>query len=255
MPVIGLAAMSLWAFFQKGSERSGWRYFGFLGVWFFGSLSVTSLVPGIYQMIVEHRMYLPLAAILVAAAALLWNAGTRIALVVSAVAISVCATLTFARNEQYKSAVTLWQDTVNKRPDNETAQVSLAVALYKANRISEAIPHYEAALALRPSATDTLNDLGCALVSLNRIDEALPHLKEAARLKPQVVEYRLNLANALAAKGYFDQAIPEFQEVVRIEPTNAKAHLSLAMALLQVGRQTEAEHEYSEANSLGDRHL
>ena len=43
-----------------------WRrpVLGFLGAWFFCILAPTSLIPGTSQMIVEHRMYLPLAAVL-----------------------------------------------------------------------------------------------------------------------------------------------------------------------------------------------
>jgi hypothetical protein len=37
---------------------------GFAGAWFFLLLAPTSLAPGTIQMIVEHRMYLPLAAII-----------------------------------------------------------------------------------------------------------------------------------------------------------------------------------------------
>ena len=36
---------------------------GFLGAWFFVILAPTSVIPGRIQMIVEHRMYLPLAAV------------------------------------------------------------------------------------------------------------------------------------------------------------------------------------------------
>lgn len=56
--VLALGAATLWALVRKPS-------FGFLGFWFFGLLAPTSLTPGTTQMIVEHRMYLPLAAVTV----------------------------------------------------------------------------------------------------------------------------------------------------------------------------------------------
>jgi hypothetical protein len=45
---------------------------GFAGAWFFVMLAPTSLVPGTTQMIVEHRMYLSLAAVVVTAAVAAW---------------------------------------------------------------------------------------------------------------------------------------------------------------------------------------
>lgn len=45
-----------------------WPAVGFLGAWFLGILAPTSLMPGTTQMIVEHRMYLSLAAVVVGVA-------------------------------------------------------------------------------------------------------------------------------------------------------------------------------------------
>ena len=57
--VVGLlAAATIWALVRRPA-------LGFLGFWFFGILAPTSLAPGTTQMIVEHRMYLPLAALAV----------------------------------------------------------------------------------------------------------------------------------------------------------------------------------------------
>ena len=53
-----LAAGTTWALVRMPA-------LGFLGFWFFGILAPTSLAPGTTQMIVEHRMYLPLAALAV----------------------------------------------------------------------------------------------------------------------------------------------------------------------------------------------
>ncbi len=57
LAVAALAAATLWALARRPA-------LGFLGFWFFGILAPTSLVPGTTQMIVEHRMYLPLAAVI-----------------------------------------------------------------------------------------------------------------------------------------------------------------------------------------------
>jgi len=57
--VAGLAAAALVALWRRPA-------LGFLGAWFFAILAPTSIVPGRVQMIVEHRMYLPLAAVVVA---------------------------------------------------------------------------------------------------------------------------------------------------------------------------------------------
>ena len=159
--------------------------------------------------------------------------------------------LTHARNHDYRDPLALWGDTVEKRPRNETAQVSLAVALFQAGKADEAIPHYQAALALKPDATDTLNDLGCAFLAVGRPADAVEPLAEAVRLKSEVAEYHFNLANALAAGGRLSEAAGHFRETTRLEPDNGEAHLRLALCLLKGGDQDGAAVEYSQALRLG----
>ena len=250
LPVAALAGVTTWTVVSPSASPTA-RRLGYLGVWFFGILSVTSLVPGIYQMIVEHRMYLPLASVAIALVALLWKAGWQVGTVASVAIAGAFLALTHARNHDYRDPLALWGDTVEKRPRNETAQVSLAVALFQAGKADEAIPHYQAALALKPDATDTLNDLGCAFLAVGRPADAVEPLAEAVRLKSEVAEYHFNLANALAAGGRLSEAAGHFRETTRLEPDNGEAHLRLALCLLKGGDQDGAASEYSQALRLG----
>src|SRR5208337_5031564 len=95
---------------------------GFLGAWFFVILAPTSIVPGTMQMIVEHRMYLPLAAAVALAVTGLHAAVGRRSLVVWPLLAVGLGWLTFARNEAYRSELALWSDTVAKAPRNARAR-------------------------------------------------------------------------------------------------------------------------------------
>jgi len=223
---------------------------GFLGAWFFGILSVTSVIPGIYQMIVEHRMYLPLAAVVTGTVLGLWRTFGRPVLLASLAGAVALGCATYERNADYATAVSLWQDTVNKRPENETAETSLAIALFSAGRMAEAIPHYERALKMKPDATDTLNDAGVALLSVGRKKEGIAHLQHASRLEPDVPQYHYNLATGLAADGQLEEAIAQFREAIRLKPDYASAHLRLGLALWMTGHTQEAILERGEGQRL-----
>ena len=54
------------------------RPWGFLGIAFFLILAPTSLIPGTMQEVVEHRMYLPLACVIVVSLCLIFKAGQRL---------------------------------------------------------------------------------------------------------------------------------------------------------------------------------
>ena len=118
--VLGLATIvALWR----------WPKMGFLGAWFFAILAPTSsIVPVATQIAAEHRMYLPLAAVVtgvifggytacwvLACRGLLSPrmAGVFGVCVATAVALTL-GSLTYRRNADFHSDLSIWQDTVRK---------------------------------------------------------------------------------------------------------------------------------------------
>ena len=122
------------------------RAAGFLGACFFVILAPTSLVPGNRQTLAEHRMYLPLAAAIIAwvvcgAYALVpaarrrqvWVPGGLLLLAV----VAALGGLTVRRNEIYQSEITLYRDTVAKRPGNASAHLNLGNFLRDARSLRQ----------------------------------------------------------------------------------------------------------------------
>lgn len=280
--VMALAAGALWALLRpRRAAGPGWQSIGFLGFWFFGLLAVTSLVPGDREMIVERRMYLPLAAVLalVVSMGYAW-AGRRSFVAFSALALAFGG-LTWRRNEDFKTAFSIWSDTVAKRPGNADAQYNLGVACFNQGRVAEAVAQYrkaleldpknvearhslanelfhqgrtdeaarlfQAALADRPAQASIHYDYGIVLFHLGRTAEAIAQYEEALRFRPDYAEAHDNLGVALAKVGRVADAIAEFQTALRLDPGLLRAHVNLAGALASKGRFPEAAAEYEEA--------
>src|SRR6185312_8681586 len=97
--VVALAALTL-----IGLRR--WPAAAFLGVFFFAILAPTSVIPGTSQMTSEHRMYLPLAAVLVAVFAGLRRVGRRLPFPLAAAGVLAAAAgltaATVRRNRDYR---------------------------------------------------------------------------------------------------------------------------------------------------------
>jgi len=282
LPVLGLltaTAVALWR----------WPKAGFLGAWVFVILAPTSALPATLQIIVEHRMYLPLAAIVaLAGAAGYLLAGRKIFGLLLFLAV-VEGWLTFQRNEVYRTDVALWQDTVAKRPDNARAHYNLGIILsnlpghladaaaeYEAalrvnpnvpevhynlglvlsklpGRLSDAASHYEAALRIKPDYADAHNNLGNVWMSQpGRLNDAIAQFQEALRLKPDYAEAHSNLGNAWTGQpGRLNDAIAQLQEALRLKPGLAEAHINLGNAWLAVpGRLNDAVAEFQEAVRL-----
>lgn len=243
-PLLAATAVALWR----------WPVAGFFGAWFFVILAPTSLAPGTIQMIVEHRMYLPLAG-LVAAAAL---AGHRIAgrhglalLGAGAVALLL---LTVRRNHDYRSNLGLWHDTVAKRPENPRAHEGLAEALAALGRMDDAIKVRERSVALLPDESHYHYNLALTLAHAGRREEAVRAYRESLRLFPREARTHNNLAILLAQLGREAEALPHYREAVRLRPNDALYHYNYGIALMREKQWDEAAERFQAALAVQPDH-
>ena len=230
---------------------------GFIGTWFFVILAPTSsVVPILGSPTAEHRMYLPLAAVVmvvvvgaVAFGRRVFNErqGVVLGCAAGGFAVVLFTFLTIQRNRDYHSALSIWQDTVEKCPNNFRAHGNLGVALARAGRMQEAIGHYQQALQIMPEYADAHNDLGAALLQQGGFQEARQHCLQALRLKPDDAQAQYNLAEALVGLGRVPEAIDHYQQALRIEPDFAAAHNNLGIALARMGRLREAMEHWNQA--------
>lgn len=238
------------------------RPVGFLGVWFFAILAPSSsVVPIVSQPVAEHRMYLPLVAVVtlavLGAAELsrrcLGNRPTARRILewgVSGTVVLVLAVLTIQRNQDYQTRLTIWQDTVSKCPNNPRAHESLALALISAGGVREAIPQFEEALQIRPDYVEAHNNLGLALEHLGDSQGAIEHYEQAIRMKPDYAEAHNNLAIALSRLGRQQEAIAHFERSLEIAPDSARTHYNLGAILEGSGQVEDAARQYEQALQL-----
>jgi tetratricopeptide (TPR) repeat protein len=227
---------------------------GFPGAWFFVILAPTGIMPGRTQMIVEHRMYLPLAAVMTLAAIGIHAAVRRQSWVVIAALAIGLGVLTARRNEDYRSELTIWNDAAAKRPDNARAHTNLGAAWSRMpGGWNNAVAQYEEALRLQPDSAEAHNNLGVAWVQLpGRLNDAISQYQEALRLQPNFAEAHNNLGVVWSQMpGRQNDAIARFEEALRLKPDYAEAHNNLGLAWSNVPeRQNDAIAQYEEALRL-----
>lgn len=235
--VVPLAAATLFALWRK-------PVLGFLGAWFFVILSPSSVIPIATQTMAEHRMYLPLAAVVLFVVSGVYAvAGRRCWGILGAMAL-VLAFLTGSRNEDYQSESTLWGDTVAKRPDNANARNNFGLALFRTGQTTEAIEQYEAALRIQPAYPGALSNLGNALDRAGRTPEAILQYEKALGLQPDFAAAHYNLGKALARSGRISEAIDQYGEALRLRPDYSDGHVELGDALAQSDKVPEAIEQY-----------
>jgi protein O-mannosyl-transferase len=241
---------------------------GFLGAWFFLILAPTSSVMPIADLAFEHRMYLPLAAVVAlfiiggywlgqsGLSRMVANAGQRRQLgrllgagLLTAL-IAVLASLTFLRNTYYQNEIVMWADVVKKRPANARAHSNLGMFLAERGEYGEALAHFDEACRLNPEDALAENNLGLTLANLGRITEAIPFYRDALERKPDYTDAHFNLGRALAARGDLEAAKAQFAATVELDPAYAEAYYLWAMTLKKQGRSAEAVEPLRRAVAL-----
>ena len=227
--VTGLVVGGAWALAAKfrisNFEFRNLHALGFACAWFFLILAPTSIIPLIRQPIAEHRMYLPLAAVIAAVVVGFYRlfAGLTPWLAIAL----VCGCLTFHRNEDYRSKVALYRDTAAKRPANVLAHYNLGMALAESGRREEAIAEFGEALRLEPEFPQAYFNRGNALSSLGRINEAAGDYAAALRINPNYAEAHYNLGDVLLRLGRKKEARWHFNAAVLIKPDFSAARARL----------------------------
>jgi tetratricopeptide (TPR) repeat protein len=237
-----LLGLTAWLWWRRRPESLG------LGA-FFLLLAPTSLMPGA-QIIVEHRMYLPLAALIgvLVAATTAWVGRRGLAL---CFALAIAAGMATAdRNRDYQDPVRLWTDTVQKRPTSAKAHNNLAHAYYHRGEFDAAIRHYEQAVKLEPGVAQVHFNLGLALQDAGRPAEAIKAYAEAVRLLPNFAQAQALLGVLLAKEGRVVEAHTHLQHALALRSNQPEVHLGFGLLLLQSERFADAAEAFARAAEL-----
>ncbi len=225
---------------------------GFCCAWFFVLLAPASLVPGTGQMIVEHRMYLSLAAVVVLGVCALYRVAGRSGLPAFIIAALLLALRTHQRNADYRSELALWGSSVAEAPADPISQCNFGIALAQAGRAAEAIAHYRTALELAPQYADAHYNLAIALARRGQTSDAIEQYKAAIRSREPFASAHANLALLYAQVGRTTEAIAECRQALA-QVDDADVHGHLANILYQSGQSEEAMAEYRRALALQPR--
>jgi len=242
--VVFFVCMSLWSLWRQ-------KVVGFLGMWFFIIIAPTSLFP-LPDLAFEHRLYLSLAAIIIAFVGIVYNVYFRlikrfgkyeyckivmsVGLTIAIICINMLlGFMTYKRNNDYRSEMAIWLDTVNKRPDNFRGYHGVGLAFASEKEFSQGLEYMLRALKLNPQNPYVNTDTGFILFLMKRPKEAIPYFEQSIKLKPNNSKAQNNLGAALAQTGNLQQAIVHFSRALEMKPdyTSARNNLEKASASLK----------------------
>lgn len=252
--VVGLMFLaSLW-----GTWRRHWA--GFLGLSFFIVLAPTSSIMPLRDLVMEHRMYVPLAAVVIivvmgAWSALRWAMEDRpelarwFAVAAAGLVFSTALTLglrTALRNMDYHSQVAMYRSITVARPNNPRGWRNYSAGLAQENRLYEAEIALKRALELVPGDIDGHIARAMMLFDMKDSKQAAHILRELTKwtTNNEMVYYDLG---AIVMESNPTEAEWAFREALRVKPDLAQARDSVALLLMQRGKLAEAAEEFKKA--------
>lgn len=205
------------------------RLFAFGVAWFFITISMSSSIIPLDDMIFEYRLYLPSTGFFLAVAALVllvlqrlektgsW-AGRMAAAGMVMVTLSL-AMATVSRNHVWRSTISFWEDNVAKAPQKSRPRCNLGTAYVYGHRIPDAIAQYHEAIRLAPT-----------------------------RLSQHISWY--NIARCQEEIGKLEEALVAYEMALQIKPYDYETVVHYGRLLAKVGREGESQQLFESAESL-----
>lgn len=290
--LIHVALIGLAIYLLRRSRTSGqthWRWASFGIFWFYLTLSVESSFIPIADVIFEHRMYLPLAGISMAVAALglHWAENIRRPWIAVAGALFIIIALgsaAFNRNALWASDILLWEDAARKSPGKARPHVNLGRALEKAKeyrraldelllatnadpghfvahlnlgivlkklgREAEAEVAYNKALAISPKDFKVCGNIGALLIEQDRLEEAHEALEHALKGNPKYPDALNNMGNLHRLLGEYSESEQHLRHALKLDPLMNETHFNLGLLMGQQRRMEESLAAFKEALRL-----
>ncbi|MEZ5384634.1 MAG: tetratricopeptide repeat protein [Prosthecobacter sp.] len=257
-----------WLFWKRRDDVRFRAAFVFT-LWFFITVSVSSGLVPLPDMMAEHRSYMPSVGIFILAACLLdrlrmaalWRGlSARVMPVFVVLAVGALSWATCARNEVWRTNESLWKDTVAKSPGKYRTWGNLGTAYSRTGREEKAVDCYRKALEIEPRFQNGLLNLSNSLLRLNRPKESLNTTLKLIKVDESAankVPVAFTLGLGFAGVGRYDEAVSIFRQILASVPDDPMAHKALGIVYQQTGLPHRAIDHYRQALRLlpGDEEL
>lgn len=233
----------------------GWKA-GFLGIAFFMILAPTSSIMPIADLAVEHRMYLPLAAVAAAFSLAIFvvvrrccptdgareASGQALWALVAVVALALIGR-TAIRNFDYSNEVLFWTKNTAAAPGNHRGYSHLAYALIRAGRNEEALTAARAIVRLKPDGPQGHVWIAYSYLGMDQIPKAEEAVLAGLRVSADDPPLQFLMGRIRLRQDRLQEAESHLREVLTKQRRLVPAHAVLATVLARQGRVEAAIDE------------
>jgi hypothetical protein len=259
--VLGLILAGSVGWWRRSADGHG-RLAAVFFAWYLATLFISSGLVPLPNLMAEHRAYLPSVGIFVMLACVLDVLRTlrssRLHSVsvcsFAAVALISLSWATCARNEVWRSAIALWEDTTTKSPRCYVAWVNLGAAEVRYGDRSKAVKAFRQAVEIRPRVLMGYYNLADSLVCMRQWPDCLEvvdaALSEASVRHPLEVQMLYYKGISLAGLGRVEEGTQALERVLEAQPDHFYANKLLGACLLDLSQKDKARFYLQRAVEL-----
>ena len=198
--------------------------------WFFIAMSVESGIIPIRDIMMEHRMYLPMFGIGMVIAGIIMKyipyRSVYVIYIAGTIIFMLLALGTYNRNKVWQSELTLWQDGIEKSPGNPRVMNNLGLAIkanaryatspqQRINDLHKAISYFSKSMTGDTIFTQAYLHRGLTYLELEEYEKALLDVQRVASTKPKYAYMKLYIEGVILAKqGMLESALNNFNNAI-----------------------------------------
>ncbi|MCZ8287408.1 tetratricopeptide repeat protein [Microcystis sp. LE19-59.1C] len=154
--------------------------------------------------------------------------------------------------KKYPEAERIWRQIIQLDPNSAVAFSNLCAALFRQNKLDEALIFCQKALALDPKLPETYKNIGNVLYGQKKLTEAEEMYRRAIALDDKYVDAYNNLGNVLSDQKKLKEAEEMFRRALALDDKFVYAYNNLGAVLYNQKKLTEAEEMYRRSLDLPD---
>ena len=206
--------------------------------WFLLTLLPESSIIPIIDVIVEHRLYLPLFGAVVV---FTYFYGTlarfrRTRFILGVAIVFLLGWLTYQRNLAWQNPVSLWEDNVAKAPGRARIHGNLGKAYLDKGRYAKAAEEFKKLIEIDPTFAGAYNNL--AVIYIDHIKDyklARKYIEASLALFPDYPAGYLNLGVIDLNNRKLRSAIKNFEKALELDPKSLLAYYNLGACYINLG--------------------
>ena len=189
-------------------------------LWILVTLSPTSSIVPLSDLVAEHRIYLPSLGFFIAISLVIVEPKrlSEMLKIVSVLTILIVfSILTVQRNSVWNNEISLWEDAVKKSPHHVRSYLNVGRSYYFERMLEKAVTAYEKANNIDTFYFQSHYNLGTIYYEWENLDKAAKEFSIALRLNKNLPEAYINLGNIYMDKKEHDTAIDMFKAAIHLQ--------------------------------------